>query len=161
MVWRTSRFATFTRPRFPWKFNRPFYISRHLINWSRALPSDGAFSRKFFWSMIQVCIPWRKISSNFFPRIERVSRVYKDGVFPLFFFVLTSFEPDFDINDTFQDTSIVIRILGWRENEKFSRILEENNAKMDIFFHFNVVTYIYKNEIVSRIWETIFLYLIR
>lgn len=35
MVWRTSRFATFMRPRprFPWKFNRPFYISRHLINW--------------------------------------------------------------------------------------------------------------------------------
>lgn len=78
MVWRTSRFATFMRPRprFPWKFNRPFYISRHLINWPCVTIWWGYFSRvherKFLWS-IQVCAcrgDW-----NFFPPESKERRV--------------------------------------------------------------------------------------
>lgn len=104
MVWRTSRFATFMRPRprFPWKFNRPFYISRHLINWPCVTIWWGYFSRvherKFLWS-IQVCAcrgDW-----NFSPRVERASslcvRRFLQGISTSLF--------DFDTkNDTFEGT---------------------------------------------------------
>lgn len=88
--------------RFPWKFNRPFYISRHLINWPCVTIWWGYFSRvherKFLWS-IQVCAcrgDW-----NFSPRVERASslcvRRFLQGVSTSLF--------DFDTkNDTFEGT---------------------------------------------------------
>lgn len=51
MVRWMSRFATFmrSRRRFPSKFNRPFYISHHLINWSCVTigRDSGLHTRKF------------------------------------------------------------------------------------------------------------------
>lgn len=84
MVWRTSRFATFMRPRprFPWKFNRPFYISRHLINWpcvtirSGVVFFEGARAEIFVidTSMrIQRGLKFFFPLPSSFPRIERAS----------------------------------------------------------------------------------------